>query len=124
MALVCLLVVAGLGALLIRSSLQEHQRSLVHERQLQALWLVESGLNRTLASLAASPDYRGESWQVPSGELGGRDGATIRIAIESLEGNQAKGRITVEASYSDDPSRRIVQRRTIEIELPRTGETS
>jgi len=124
MALVCLLVVAGLGALLIRSSLQEHQRSLVHERQLQALWLVESGLNRALASLAASPDYRGESWQLAPGELGDRDGATIRIAVESLEGSQTKGRITVEASYSDDPSRRIVQRRTIEIELPRTGETS
>jgi Tfp pilus assembly protein PilV len=124
MTLVCLLVVGALGAMLVRSALREAQQSRQREQQLQTLWLVESGLDRGLARLAASADYTGETWNIPADALGGRDAATVGIVVESIEENTAARRIAVEAIYPDDPQRRIVQRRTIQVELLPTGEES
>jgi hypothetical protein len=122
MTLVCLLVVGALGALLVQSALREAQQSRQREQQLQTLWLVESGLERGLAGLAASSDYTGETWQIPADALGGRDAATVGIVVETIEENTAVRRIAVEAIYPDDPQRRIVQRRTIQVELLPSGE--
>jgi hypothetical protein len=122
MTLVCLLVVGALGAMLVQSALREAQQSRQREQQLQTLWLVESGLDRGLARLAASSDYTGETWQIAADALGGRDAATVGIVVETIEENTAARRITVEAIYPDDPQHRIVQRRTIQVELLPTGE--
>ncbi|MCL4201162.1 MAG: hypothetical protein KJ000_01615 [Pirellulaceae bacterium] len=121
MTLVCLLVVGALGAMLVRSALREAQQSRQREQQLQTLWLVESGLERGLARLAASADYKGEIWQIPADALGGGDAATVGIVVETIEENTAARRIAVEAIYPDDSQRRIVQRRNIQVELLPTG---
>jgi hypothetical protein len=121
MTLVCLLVVGSLGVLLLRSALHEVQRSRVREHQLQALWLVESGLDRGLARLAASADYSGETWQIPADDLSGEHAATIRIRVEPIEELPEARRIAVEAIYPDESLHRIVQRRTVQVTLLSPG---
>jgi Tfp pilus assembly protein PilX len=121
MMLVCLLVVGSLGVLMLRSALHEVGQSRTREQQLQTLWLVESGLERGLVRLAASSDYSGETWHIAADELNGQDAASVRIAIERIEDIPLARRVTVEAIYPDEPLHRIVQRRTIQIELLSPG---
>jgi Tfp pilus assembly protein PilX len=121
MTLVCLLVVGSLGVLMLRSALHEVGQSRTREQQLQTLWLVESGLERGLSRLAASSDYSGETWRIAADELNGQDAASVRIVVERIEDIPLARLLTVEAIYPDEPLHRIVQRRTIQIELLSPG---
>jgi Tfp pilus assembly protein PilX len=121
MTLVCLLVVGLLGFLLLRSALHEVQRSRVREHQLQALWLVESGLDRGLARLAASAEYSGETWQIPAEDLSGEHAATVLIRVDRIEDLPDARQIAVEAIYPDESLHRIVQRRTVQVALLSPG---
>jgi hypothetical protein len=121
MLLACLLVVGSLGVLMLRQSLHEVGQSRTREQQLQTLWLVESGLERGVARLASSSDYSGETWHIAADELNGHDAASVRIVIEPIEDIPLARRVTVEAIFPDKPLHRIVQRRTIQIELLSPG---
>jgi type II secretory pathway pseudopilin PulG len=122
MTLVCLLVVGSLGALLLRSAVQEVRQSRRHQQQLQTLWLVESGLDRALTRLAADAGYAGETWEILAAQLGGHGSAAVHITVEVLEDRPHWRRIDVRAVYPDDPIHRVVQQETIQVELLASGD--
>jgi Tfp pilus assembly protein PilX len=120
-ALICLLVVSVLGASLLRRTILEHRQSLQRERQGQAFWLAESGLQRARAALTASHSYAGETWQVPSDQLADRDAGTITIEVQTDEASPNQRRILVTAAWGDDQIHRVTFRRQIQIKMPDQG---
>ncbi|WZO99926.1 hypothetical protein EP7_001544 [Isosphaeraceae bacterium EP7] len=81
-AMVCLVLTLMLAASLLRTGLAAREVTREAERRLQADWLAEAGLERASARLAASEDYRGETWTLSPEDMGGADAGRVTIAIE------------------------------------------
>ena len=117
-ALVCLVLVGLLCAGVLRTA--HIQRGLVEneEQRMQSEWLVESGLARAAARLAANPDYQGETWVLSASSLGGRDAGVVTIAVKPLEKSASRRRVRVEADYpSGDPTRRARQSKQLIVDV-------
>jgi hypothetical protein len=104
--LVCLLVLAIIAGVLVRSGVAQRNEVRALERRLQAEWLAEAGLRRALARLDVDPGYPGETWEIDARELGAADGATVAIAVERPAGDGAARAIRVRADFPRDPPRR------------------
>jgi Tfp pilus assembly protein PilX len=115
LALVCLLVVATIGATTVRTLVSEHRQATRQQRQLQTLWVAESALERAAAQLAADPDYTGETWQIAADEIGGPWPAKAVIRVEPAASDETKQRVLVTAHCPDDPLDGMVLEREIEI---------
>jgi hypothetical protein len=100
--LVCLLVIGMICAAILRIGFSERARLRVEERRLQAEWLVESGLERGAAKLAASPAYAGETWDLPAEELGGGHTGRVTISVEGPAKGVGLKRLRVRAEYPRD----------------------
>jgi type II secretory pathway pseudopilin PulG len=137
--LVCLLVMMLLGAALLRVALQERDGNRDQERRLQAEWLVESGLERARARLAADAGYAGETWPISAADLGlaeagpaagaaekaDRASGVVTISVDRPAGASGRRRVRVQADYPRDgthPSRHS-QERFIDLEPQKTGAT-
>ena len=100
----CLVLLAMIGAALVRIAQARRERVDLEGRMIQARWLVDSGLERAAARLASDGDYRGETWEVPAEALGGRSGV-VRIVVEAGP-DPAGSVVLVEADYpGDSPTR-------------------
>ncbi|MDA0591030.1 MAG: hypothetical protein O2820_10305 [Planctomycetota bacterium] len=88
--LISLILVAATAAVLVRTTLT--QRSLVRteELRLQADWLVHSAAARAAAKLASDPAYAGETWPVLAEELGQQHGASVEIAVSTIDANPTR----------------------------------
>src|SRR5258708_4126066 len=75
----CFVLIVLISGGLLRIGLAQRDQASADEKQLQCEWLVESGLERAAARLAASPDYAGETWAIGAEELGTRWPATVKI---------------------------------------------
>lgn len=109
--LAVLMVVALVGAALTMSLLASARQLRQSEQQQQSLWLAESGMQRALAKLAASPDYKGETWNVPKDALDGHNSAAVTIIVEPAKEVSQGLLIRVESRYPDDPVHKIIFRR-------------
>jgi Tfp pilus assembly protein PilX len=138
--LICLMVMMLLGAALLRMALAERDRNRDQERRLQTEWLVESGLERARARLAADGSYAGETWPISAAELGllAESGGTtgvaenaahgsgvVTILVDRPAGAASRRRIRVQADYPrDGPLRsRYSQEQFIDLEPLKTGAT-
>ena len=135
LALVITLVVLALatllGGALIQGIARERRAARDAERQAQADWLVAAGADRARARLAHG-DYHGETWNIPTNDLGGRGAA--RVVIEVADdtdkdknkddgGAQARKRVTIRAEF---PREELLQARrsrsfTVVVGRPPTG---
>jgi hypothetical protein len=119
--LVCLLVITVIAAGLLRQV--QSQRALLkdEERRLQAEWLAESGLERAAVRLHDDPAYRGETWAITAGELGGPASGVVSIKIEPIPGgaesNSNQRRVTAQADYPVDPPHRVRTRKQVVVTL-------
>jgi hypothetical protein len=88
--LISLILVAATAAALVRTTLT--QRSLVRteELRLQADWLVHSASARAAAKLAGDATYSGETWSLSAEELGQKHGATVEIAVSTIDDNPTR----------------------------------
>lgn len=111
-AIVCTAMAALVFLAILKTAVAERRALETRQWQEQASWLVESGLQRAAARLAAEPDYQGETWKIPAAELGGRDGAVVRIQVEP-DGDEAGRRVSVQADYPDAPEHRARQSKQI-----------
>jgi hypothetical protein len=114
--LVCLLIVAIIGGALLRIGAAERQRMTGEERRLQAEWLVESGLERAAARLAAGGDYAGETWDLAPGDLGRSHPARVTIRVEPVANTPERRLVRVQADYPRDATLRA--RASKRLELP------
>jgi hypothetical protein len=129
--LVCLILIMLIGAALLKVGVAQRELGRGQERRLQAEWLVESGLDRALARLAADPTYAGESWPIQARDLslpdgtasaevsaaGSRPAGMITISVARVPASANRRRIHVRADYPLDPSRRSRQSKQILIDL-------
>jgi Tfp pilus assembly protein PilV len=115
--LVCLVVMMLLGAALLKVALMERESNREAERRLQAQWLVESGLERARAKLAADASYAGETWTLGAAELGLADSAPA----SSDAGNEVRaggGVVTISVDRSVARGRCLVR---VQADYPRGG---
>ncbi len=113
LVLVCIVLAMALGAALVKAVLLQHRHTELVDQQHQSLWLAESGIQRALYKLQQSPEYRGETWQIPAATLGGSDDGVVTIDITPSDGDVVGWNIAVEAKYPDDTQHRILQRREL-----------
>lgn len=100
--LVCLVVVAGVVAGMVRSAVAGRRQLRFERDALQAELLLQAGLER--ASIrGADPDYQGESWRLTGEEIVGAGEGLVTLAPEQVG------------------DRRIV---VVQVEYPLGGETS
>jgi hypothetical protein len=107
--LVCLLVMAIVCGSLLRLTRTERGLNRAEERQLQADWLAESGLDRAAARLEKDPNYRGETWKISADDLGGPAPGVVTIEVEPGRGPDAARRrlVTVRADYPPEAPQRV-----------------
>lgn len=121
--IVCLVVIAALGASLLRSLVAEHRQSQRRRDQMQAFWLAESAVQRGAVRLAAAADYAGEDWPVEIDDGGRRVRGQATIGIEAVAGQPQARRIVVEARYPADGVASVLQQRETVVTLGPPGET-
>ncbi len=120
---VCLAVIAALGASLLRSLAAEHRQAQLRRDQMQAFWLAESAVQRGVARLTAKSAYDGEQWQVDVDANGRRLRAQATIRIEPVGGNTQGRRIVVEVRCPAEGAASVMQRREIVVTLDQPGAT-
>lgn len=114
-AMITILITISIGLGLVRTSLQSRDQALRRQDQTQAQWLVEAGIERAVAQLRQSAEYRGETWKLPADKLGGRRDGEVRIELEAAEDNANDYQLTVVADYPAGSEHRIRARKTITI---------
>jgi hypothetical protein len=100
-ALVSISFATVIAAVILKTGVAEHGYMRRLERQLQAGWLVEAGLDRAAAQLVRTPTYSGETWPIAASHLGGSQDAVVHIAI-NREASNSKRR-TVHVTVMLDP---------------------
>ena len=123
--LVTLVLVTLYTGILMRQVANRRSTYREEERRMQAEWLAESGLARASARLDADRHYKGETWEIPAGELGGLD-AVVRITVEPVNDWPARRRVRVESDYprGDVPRARMSKTLTFELKPETPGESS
>jgi Tfp pilus assembly protein PilX len=121
--LILLVAMVAIIGTLVYMLLAEHRQLRGHDDQLQAMWLVESGLQRASAQLVRSADYPGETWTVSAEDLGGEDDGSVEILVQSVEGDPNVRRVQVTAHYPVDSVHRKRHSRRITIGLTNPGDT-
>jgi type II secretory pathway component PulK len=98
---VCLSVVMAIGAVLLKASQAERHFDERLVAQVQADWLAEAGISRAAAQLAASIQYKGETWKIPASHLNRAAGdAVVRIEIKPDSSNAKRRVVHVIAAFS------------------------
>ena len=105
-AMVCLALVATLGAVMLRLAHVQQTTARDEERRMQTDWLAESGIARAGARLATDPDYRGETWEIAKISPDANTSARVTIAVELVEDRPARRRVKVVAEYPRGDDRR------------------
>jgi Tfp pilus assembly protein PilX len=99
LVLSCLAITTALFGVAFQSTVLRGNRVRSMERQLQAQWLAESGLEKAAQSLASNPDYKGEEWKIPAEAIGGRDAGVVSIQTSTVAARPMLRRIEVVARF-------------------------
>jgi len=108
MTIVCVAVSLTILAALVNIAHLRYATQKNHQRRAQATCLLESGLERAVASLAADPAYKGETWKIAANEFNAAAAADtppalVRIEIKTVADNSDKREIHITADYADEP---------------------
>jgi Tfp pilus assembly protein PilX len=117
-ALVTLLVITLLSGAIVRSLLLHLRQTRVTAIELQALALADAALARAAVQIRANGQYDGETWRAPTNDADDAEHtgvADIRVA-------RSGDRLTIEvlARYPDNPTRRVLATRRLEISAKNT----
>lgn len=113
--LICFVVLGLMITALVKLGVAYRDQIRTTERRLQAEWLAEAGVDRALAKLSHSADYKGETWQIPVDELGlpavkeseKGPAAVVKIEVERAKGENGGRIVRVRADYPPDPPKRV-----------------
>jgi hypothetical protein len=112
-ALVCIAVALMLAAVLAQATLMHHRHADLAACEQQSFWLAESGVQRALHTLHASPDYTGETWDVPAELLGSKSAGVVIIQVTKTSEPQAGWQIRVESHYPTQTINSVLCERTL-----------
>ncbi len=96
--LIGLIILGIVAASLLKVALGRRGLAHTEEAQRQAELVLEAGIDRATARLAANPQYAGEVWSIPVTELG-RGSAEVTIQLEPMPDPAAGRRLLVRADY-------------------------
>ena len=112
-ALVCIAVVMMLAATLGKVVLMQHRQADLASCEQQSLWLAESAVERAIHNLQASPDYTGETWDVPADVLGSGSAGVVIIQVAQTSEPRAGWNVHVESRYPVETINRVMCERTV-----------
>ncbi len=121
MVLVALALAATIGGALLQLVAMERSLLTARQRESQARWLAESGVERAAGRLAADQDYAGETWSLAVEDLGGRGPAEVTIRVETDAASPNRRLVAVEAEFPSDSVTRKRCTKQIELELSSPG---
>ncbi len=116
-AIVCVSIAGAVMFGIVRIAAQGYREVGLEERQAQARWIVESGVDRAAARLAADREYSGEKWRLTAEMIGGRYSGEVRIEVEPIEGEANWRQVRVVADYPVDLTERVRQTREFRMQL-------
>ncbi|WP_435006687.1 hypothetical protein P12x_004191 [Tundrisphaera lichenicola] len=119
--LIALIVIALIGAGLLKAVLARRVEIGLEERRIQATWLAESALDRAEARLAESSDYQGESWEISAQELGNRGSGTVLIQVEEVPEHFDRRRVRIRADFPNHSIHRARQSLEAVLSINRTS---
>ena len=112
-AIVCVGLTAVVLVMLTQLAVAERRALRTNAWQVQAAWLVESGLERAAARLAGDPEYQGENWTIAADLLPDNQPAVVRIQVEPSAQQAGQCLVRVEADYPDHPQHRARQSKQV-----------
>ncbi|MFW6171984.1 MAG: hypothetical protein ACODAD_15965 [Planctomycetota bacterium] len=115
LVLMCIAFATMFATTLVKSVLLHQRHGHMIEKQHQALWLADTGVQRAKYRLRKSPRYQGEVWDIPAETLGDDEKGRVVIKVEPFHETGKSWRISVEAVYPDEPRQRVVQHRELVI---------
>ena len=118
--LIALIIVGIICAALLKVGLARRSNIQVRERSIQAEWLAESGIDRASARLGREVAYTGETWEIPTEDLGNRGTGTVTIRVEPVEGQPDRRRVQVSADFPSGAVSRARRSKIIIVEVPHT----
>lgn len=113
--LICLAVSSALLVAIVNNAFLRREHSIRRYREYQALWLVESGLERAAAQLGGNASYQGETWHIPKTQLSGQYGAVVQIAVLPSEEKDGATLVRCSADYPAHEIHRVRHSRQITI---------
>jgi type II secretory pathway component PulK len=119
--IVLLLVATCITMGIVRAMTHHHRQMRRRQRQLQAVWLAESGIERATAQLRLDPGYQGEKWDVPANQIAGDWAGVVEIQTTPLGGQPWRNTVSVVADYPPDPPYRIRYRKSVLVDLRAPG---
>jgi Tfp pilus assembly protein PilX len=120
-AIVLLTVATIIAASMLQSLAREHRQIRNHMRQLQAVWLTESAIERAVSELRQNSNYAGETWNVPADEMGDDLAASVEIKISQIEGIKGTRIVSVKADCSASSAHKIRHSKSVTVDLDRGG---
>jgi type II secretory pathway component PulK len=116
-AIVALSVAAVVLFNVLKATLDQHRQMRTHRQAVQTDWLATAGIDRAIAQLQKSADYRGETWRISAEELSDTAAAEVSIRVENAgESNQRK--ISVQADYAADNIHRSRKTKQTVVRVP------
>ena len=95
-----------------------HERQVRDHRQIdQARCLADAAIDRAVAQSRQADTYRGETWKIPAGEIGGAADGEVSIRVEINEQQPGQARVVAQADYPSGSVHRIRQSRETTIHL-------
>jgi hypothetical protein len=117
--IVCVAVGTAVMFAIVKQALLSRRQADLEQYRAQALWLAESGMDRASARLAADPDYQGEEWLLPAGDLGGRDAGRVNIRVQPITSEPGVFQVRVVADYPVDVVERARKSKTFRVRARR-----
>jgi hypothetical protein len=115
--LACLAMASVLLIIGVKLAITGHQVTQTVSRMTQAQVLVDSGLERAAAQLAADAAYTGELWKIPAADLGGNEPGLVKIDVKTVADQSNRRLVKVEADFPDDPLDRVRYSKELTLEL-------
>ena len=104
-AMICLLLISLLLGSLLKVALAHRRQVRTEQYRLQAQWLAESAMERSVNRLTADGDYSGEEWNIAAKELDGRHAGSVKISVQKSAKRPMQRIVTVEAIYPSGVAR-------------------
>lgn len=113
--LVCLILVSMYATHMLRSAVQQNRQDRAMWQQCQSMWLAEAAIERGVAQLQQSADYRGETWDVSAEQLSSQRAGRATIQVHRPEESSADGTIEVLVDYPSDSRHRQRYRKQVSL---------
>jgi type II secretory pathway pseudopilin PulG len=97
--LIALIIIAIVSAALLKVAMTRRASTQAEERRIQAGLLADSGLERAASRLEASPEFTGETWEIPAQELGDRGRGVVTIVVEPIADRPRFRKVRVQADF-------------------------